>query len=141
MGGAMLSKSLIQFSVDGWGSVPCCLAWGRTIAGVMATSFKRAYASTVVVSAPDPMSGHCQPTPLPETPGHSQASLAQSLVGSLLLPPGPWCAQGFLWALQESDSPVLYKFCNQIQLVSKVKFHGCSQSICQIPRLGNLCGS
>ena len=85
MDGAMFSKSLIQFSVDGWGSVPCCLAWGRTIAGVMATSFKRPYASTVVVSAPDPMSGHCQPTPLPETPGHSQASLGHSLVRSLLL--------------------------------------------------------
>ena len=100
MDGAMFSKSLIQFSVDGWGSVPCCLAWGRTIAGVMATSFKRAYASTVVVSAPDPMSGHCQPTPLPETPGHSQASLGQSLVGSLLLSPGFWCTPGLVCALR-----------------------------------------
>ena len=31
---------------------------------------------------------HHRPTPPPETPGHSQASLGQSLVGSLLLGPG-----------------------------------------------------
>ena len=30
--------------------------------------------------------------------------------GSLLLPPGSWCAQGFVCALQESVSPVLCKF-------------------------------
>ena len=38
-------------------------------------------------------------TPLPETPEHSQASLAQSLVRSLLLSPGSWCADGFACAL------------------------------------------
>ena len=43
---------------------------------------------TVVFSAPDPMAGHCQPTPLLVTPGHSQESLAQALVGSLLLSSG-----------------------------------------------------
>ena len=32
MGGAMLSKSLIQFSVDGWGCVPSLLfTWGQTM--------------------------------------------------------------------------------------------------------------
>ena len=59
-------------------------------------------------------------------------------MGSLLLSPGSWCAQGFVCALQESVSPVLYKFCNQIPLASKVKFPGGSQSLCQILRLGNL---
>ena len=34
----------------------------------------------------------------------------KSLVRSLLLYPGSWCAQGFVCALQESVSPVLYKF-------------------------------
>ena len=43
-------------------------------------------------------------TPLPETPGHSQASQGQSLVGSLLPSPGSWCIQGFVCALQESIS-------------------------------------
>ena len=37
----------------------------------------------------------------------SQASLGQSLVGTLLLPPGSWCIQGFVCALQESVFPVL----------------------------------
>ena len=71
-GQAMLSKSLIQFSVDGWGSVPSLLA----------------HASI---------------------PAHSQASLGQSPMGSLLLSPGPWCTQDFICALQESLSPVLWK--------------------------------
>ena len=48
--------------------------------------------------------------PPPETPGHSQASLGQSLVGSLLLSPGSWCTKGSACALQESVSPVLCKF-------------------------------
>ena len=76
---AMLSKSLIQFSVDSWDCVPSLLfvLW---------------------------------PMPLLETPGHSQASLAQSLMGSLLLSPGSWWAQGFVCALQESVSPALCKF-------------------------------
>ena len=45
-----------------------------------------------------------------QTPGHPQASLGQSLVGSLLLSPGSWSAQCFVCALQESVSPVLCKF-------------------------------
>ena len=78
---------------------------------IMATSFKKSHAPTAALSAPNPATGHCQPTPLPETPGHSQASLSQSLVGPLLLSPGSWCTQGFLCVLQESVSLVLCKFC------------------------------
>ena len=62
---------------------------------IIATSFKRTNACTVVFSAPDPTASHCIRTPPPETPGHSQASLAQSLVESLLLSPGSWCTQDF----------------------------------------------
>ena len=51
------------------------------------------------LSAPNPTAGHCQPMPPPETPGHSWASLGQSLVGSLLLSPVSWCTQGFVCAL------------------------------------------
>ena len=44
MGGSMLSKSLIQFSVDGWGCFPSLLfTWGQTMVEVMkimVTSFK-----------------------------------------------------------------------------------------------------
>ena len=91
----------------------------------------------VVFSAPNPMVGHCQPIPLLGTPGRSQASLAQSLVRSLLLSPGSRCAQGFVFALQESVSPVLWTFCNQIPLAFKVKFLGDSLMLCQTLRLGN----
>ena len=102
--------------------------------GVMATSFKRTYASTAVFRAPDSMIGHCRPRPPPETPDH----LGKSLVGSLLISPGPWCTQCVVCALKEYVSPVLWRICNQIPLASKVKFSGGSQSLCQIPRLGNL---
>ena len=61
-------------------------------------------------SVHQPCSSHRQPTPPLGTPGHSQASLGQPLVGSLLLSPGSWCAQGFVCALQESVSPVQCKF-------------------------------
>ena len=110
----MLNKSLIQFSVDGRVVFPpCCLTWDQTMVEVMKkmeTSFKRLHAHTAALSAPDPAAGHHQPVPLLETPGHSQASLGQSLMGSLLLSPGSWFAQGFVCALQESVPPALCKF-------------------------------
>ena len=52
---------------------------------IMVTSLKRSHAHIATLSAPDPAAGHCQPKPLLETPGHSWASLGQSLVRSLLL--------------------------------------------------------
>ena len=70
----------------------------------MVTAFKMPYAYTATLIATDPAAGHCRPTTQPETPGHSQASLSQSLLGSLLLSPGSWWAQGFVCALQESVS-------------------------------------
>ena len=76
----------------------------------MATSFKMSLAPTAALSAPNPAAGHHQPMPLPEIPGHSQESLGQSLVRSLLLSPGSWWAQGFVCAIQKSVSPVLCKF-------------------------------
>ena len=77
---------------------------------IMATSFKRSFAPTATLSAPNPAAGHHQPMPLPEIHGHSQESLSQSLVRSLLLSPGSWWAQGFVCDIQESVSPVLCKF-------------------------------
>ena len=55
---------------------------------IMETSFKRSHVSPATLSAPNPAAGHHQPTLLLEPPGHSQASLGQSLVVSLLLSPG-----------------------------------------------------
>ena len=56
-----------------------CKFW-RLYGGLMATAFRRSHAA-----------GHHRPTPPPETPGHSRASLDQSPVGSLLLSPGSLC--------------------------------------------------
>ena len=69
---------------------PCYLAWGQTmveVTKIMATSFKRSHAHTAALSAPNPAAGHSWPTPLPETPGYSRASLGQSLVS-------PWNSSG-----------------------------------------------
>ena len=94
----MLSKSLIQLSVDEWGCVPSLLFDQRPNYGGgdgdNSTSFKRSRARTATLSAPDPAAGHHRPTPLLETAGHSRASLGQSLMGALLLPPGSGGASG-----------------------------------------------
>ena len=76
--------------------------------------------------------------PPSETLVHSQAWLAQSLVGSQLLSPGSWCTQDFVCSFQEYVSVVLWKFCNQIPLAFKVKFPGVSPSLYWIFRLGSL---
>ena len=113
MSRAMLSKSLIQFCLwAGLCSLP--IIWPEAklleIMKIMGTSFKMSHAGTATLSAPNLTTGHCWHMPPPETPGPSQASLGQSLVGSLLLSLGSWCTQGFVCALQESVSPVLCKF-------------------------------
>ena len=92
---------------------PFCLTWGQTtveVMKIMTTSFKMSHACTAALSTPDPVAGHCwRMSPL-ETAGHSWVCLGRSLVGSLLLSPGSWCAQAFVCALQECVSPVLCKF-------------------------------
>ena len=101
---------------------------------IMVTSFKRSPAALLYSVRPT-----LQITTNPasaETPGHLHASLGQSLMGSLLLSPGSWCAQGFVQTTLFAQS--CFKFCNQIPLVPKVKIPGASHSLCQIPRLGNL---
>ena len=102
MGWAMLSKSIIQFSVDGQGCVPSLLfglkpnhGGGNEVNGDLLHC-------TAKLTACNSAAGHHRPTPPLETPGHSQASLDHSLVGSLLFSPGFWCTQGFVCALQES---------------------------------------
>ena len=94
MGGAMLSKSWIRFSLDGWSCVPSLLfSRGHTVVEVMkiiVTSLKRSQACTATVHAPKPVAGRHRPTPSPESFGHPQES---PLWGhySFLLGPG---AQG-----------------------------------------------
>ena len=85
----------------------CCLTWGQTtveIMKIMVTFFKRSYSCITVLRVLGPAAGHCQPTSLPETLGHSWTNLGQSLMGSLFLFPGSWCAQGFVFAVPASVS-------------------------------------
>ena len=92
MGRAMLAKSLIQFYVDGQGCVSSLLLDLRPNYGGgnedNGDLLQKLPCTDTALSAPNPATGHLQPMPLPETPGHLQASLGQSLVGSLLLSPG-----------------------------------------------------
>ena len=89
MGGAMPSKSLIQFSLDGWGCVPSLLfTWGQIMVEVMKKMQPPLKDPLhVLLHVPSPAARHHHPTPPLETPGHSQASLGRFLVGSLLLSP------------------------------------------------------
>ena len=80
----------------------CCFSFG-SVSSFFLERISPLFSSSIL--------GTYQPgVPTLETPGHSWASLGQSLVGSLLLFPGSWCAQGFVCALQESVSPVLCAF-------------------------------
>ena len=106
----MLSKSLIQFYVDGLGCVSSLLfdlspnyGGGKEDNHCL---FKRCGAPL-----------HSVPATLQQATANprlcwrlldTHGEVGQSLVGSLLLSPG--CAQGFICALQESVSPVLCKF-------------------------------
>ena len=80
--------------------------WGQTtveVMKIMVTSFKRSHAYTATLTSPNSAAGHHQPMPPLETPGHSLASLGQSVLGSLLLSSGSCCIR-FCCALQESTS-------------------------------------
>ena len=61
MGGAMLSKTLIQFSVDGQGCVPSLLFDLRLNYGggdeANGISFRRSWTRTAALSAPSPSAG------------------------------------------------------------------------------------
>ena len=57
------------------------------VINIMVTSFKRSHACTAALSTPDPAAGPRQPTPPPETPGHSRASLRKSFVVVHMDPP------------------------------------------------------
>ena len=112
LGGAMLNKSLIQFSFEGQTVFPpCYLTWGQTMVEVikiMATSFKRSHAGTVH-SLP-PILQQATTDPRLHWDSWTLMGKSESAMGSLLLSPGSWCTQGSVCALQEPHSPVLCKF-------------------------------
>ena len=105
---ALLSKSLIQFSVDGWGCVSSLLSdLGPNYGGGHEGN------GDFLQKVP------CRPCPCTQSPTLQQATVdpclcqrlldthrqvCASLCGSLFLSPWSWCAQDSLYALQESIS-------------------------------------
>ena len=85
MGGSMLSKSLIQFSVDGCGYFSFLLSDLRPNYGGgnedNGDLLQMVPQCTAILSAPNPAPGHRQPIPMLETPGPSRASLGQTPLG------------------------------------------------------------
>ena len=67
---------------------------------IMVTSLKRSHTCTATLTAPNPAACHHRLLPPLEIPGHSWASLGQSLLGSLLLSPGSWCTRFYLCPLR-----------------------------------------
>ena len=138
MGGAMLSKSLIQFSVDGWTYASSLLfTWAQTTMEVM---------KTMVTPFKDPMHVllHSVPPTLQQAttdPRHCWRLLdthrqvwASLLWGSLLLPSGSWCIRFCLCPLRVYF-PVL---CKLWQLYGGVngdllKEGLCHTQVCWIP--------
>ena len=105
MGGAMFSKSLIQFSVDGQGCVPSLLldlrpnyGGGNEDNGDLLQKVPCMHCCT---QCPQPCS-----RPLPTHASTVDSWTLQGMSGSVScgVLSGSWCTQGFVCALQESVS-------------------------------------
>ena len=132
MGGAMFSKSLIQFSVDGQGCVPSLLYRGNI--DNPSKGLVHALLYSVPLSGGRPLLSHAssrESWTLTGKPGSVSCGITAPFSWVLV------CTRVCLCLLRVCF-PVLWKFYNQIPLASKVKFSGSAQSLCQIPRLGNL---
>ena len=106
MGRAMLSKSLIQFSVDGQGCVPSLFfdlrpnyGQGKEDNGDLLQKVPCVHCCT---RCPD--SGHCQPMPPLETPGYSWQVWVSLLWGHCSFLLGP-CAHKVLFVPSKSLFP------------------------------------
>ena len=110
MGRAMLSKSLMEFPVDGWGCVPSLLVNLRPNYGggneENGDHLQKVPRTHCPIQCPWPCG---RPPQTHASAGDSGTFMSKSELvscGSLLLSPGSWCAQGFFCVLQESVSPV-----------------------------------
>ena len=140
----MLSKSLIQLSADGQGCVSSLLfdlrpnyGGGNDGNGHLLQKAPQRHCCTQCPTLQQPPSH----TPLPQTPGHSRASLGQCLVGSLLLSLGYWCTR-FCLCPPRVYFPVLCNFwllCGGVNgaLLQEGLFHAqvCCACLCSSPLL------
>ena len=86
MGGTTLSKSITQFSVDGWNCVPFLLfTWVQTMVEVMKIMrinlLQKIPSCIATLTAPNPAASYHRPMLSLETPGHFRVNLGHSLVG------------------------------------------------------------
>ena len=127
----MLSKSLIQFSVDGWSSFPSLLFDLRSNYGGGNHHNGNLLPKVPCTHCHTQGSRLCRGPQLIHTSSRDSWRLtgksASVSVGPQLLSSGSWCTQGFVCALQESVSPVLCKFWG---LYVGVNGHLLQESLC-----------
>ena len=126
---------------------PCSLAWSQTLVGVvavLATSFQMTYASMPQLQDLHSWCCWCHGRSLLTHASAGDAWAFTGKSGSVLVGVTatfswtPVSTRFCLSPLRVSFPPVLWKFLNQIPLACKVKFPGSSQSLCWVPRKGNL---
>ena len=138
MGRAALSKSLIQFSVGGQHCFPSLYFDLRpnysSDNGDLLQKDLCQHAvppKSAAVRAPDPVAGHCGPTPLLKTPKHRQVWLSL-LWGHCFILLVLVCMRVFFYPPTVSVSLALWNCYNQILLTFNVRFPGESLSLCQV---------
>ena len=145
MGRAMLSKSLIQFSVDGWGCVPSLLFYLRPNYGGGNEDNGHLFQKVLpwnhnCTQCPQPCS---RPPPTHTSAGDSWTFMGKSgLVSSRVTAAFSWVlvCTWFCLCPPRVCFPSLWKFCNQTPLALKVKFPGGSQSFAGCPGWEICCG-
>ena len=129
----MLRKSLIQFSVDGWGCVPSLLFDLRPNYGGGSEDnddlLQKAPSTHCHTQCPQPWSRSLLTHASTRDSWTLMAKSGSVSCGSRLLSPGSWCTQGFVCALQASVSPVLCKFW---QLYGGVNSDLLQEGVCHI---------
>ena len=135
----MFSKSSIPFSVGGQGSVPSLLFglgtnYGRGNGNLLQKRLCQHHCSQCPWPCGRPLSTHASARGSWTLTGKSgSAFCGVTAPFSWVLFPTRFCS-----CPPEDHVPVLWKFCNQTLVASKVKFPGDSQSFCWILWLGNL---
>ena len=146
---ALLSKALIQLSADGWGwTLSLVVVWSSPgicgLYGRLNGELQETLCQGGPSSAPVPVVSPCRST----LPQEALPTLVGSFgsVSSVVTAPVLWVLvhAKFCLCLPSLESlflSVVWKACNQILLALKARFPGDFQSLCWIPRLGNLMGS
>ena len=116
--------------------------WGQTMVEVMKImwkSFKRSHEGTATPSSPNPATGHHRPTPLPQTPGHSQGSVGQSLGATVHGVAKNWAQlTDFTFNLVKSSNTLLHVSLEaepRPSLKAALMFLGCSFFVSAFPSL------